>query len=102
MLRRRINGEDLEGVVSSIDNMGYACKRCHPDDLAAEAGTGEANRWEYIHHLAPDRPYAEQSCTSCHSFDGNPPPPIACGNCHGHGMDDSWVPEAIRSGRTTF
>jgi len=101
LLRRRINGENLEGVVSSTDAMSYVCKRCHTDDQAAAAGTGEADRWQYIHHAAPDAPYAGAAvCADCHSTaDGNSP--VACGNCHGHGMDDSWA-GANLSGRTTF
>lgn len=101
LLRRRINGEDLEGVVASTDNMSYVCKRCHTDDLAAAAGTGEADRWQYVHHLASDAPYLQVAvCTDCHSTaDGSSP--VACGNCHGHGMDDSWA-AANMTGRITF
>jgi len=88
LLRRRINGENLEGILVTTDAMSYACKRCHSDDLAAAAGTGETNRWEFVHHLAADAPYPQAVCTDCHSSaDGNTP--IACGTCHGHGMDDS-------------
>jgi len=100
MLRRRINGEDLEGVVDSPDTMSYICKRCHTDDLSAAAGTGVADRWEYVHHLAADAPYAQVSCLDCHSVaDGSSP--VACGNCHGHGMNDS-VLGAASTGRGTF
>jgi hypothetical protein len=100
LLRRRINGEDLEGVVASTDTMSYVCKRCHKDDLAAAGGTGQANRWEYVHHLATDAPYAEATCIDCHSSsDGSTP--IACGNCHDHGMDDSWA-GTHKTGRRTF
>lgn len=100
LVRRRINGEDLEGIIDSLDTMGYVCRRCHTDDLAAAAGTGSANRWEYIHHLAADAPYSESICTDCHdAADGSTP--VACGNCHGHGMDDSWA--GVRStARKTF
>jgi hypothetical protein len=90
MLRRRINGENLEGVVDTIDAMSYVCKRCHLDDLAAAAGTGEADRWEYVHHSAPGAPYSQPVCTDCHTS-GDGSTPVACGNCHGHGMDDSWA-----------
>lgn len=103
MLRRRINGEELEGIVISTDTMSYVCKRCHNDDLAAVAGTGEADRWEYVHHGVADAPYAKSGCAGCHGG-GSPtdPPPIACGNCHGHGLDDSWLPGGLASGRKTF
>lgn len=101
LLRRRINGEDLEGTVTSTDDMSYVCKRCHTDDLAAGGGTGQANRWQYIHHSAPGAPYAQATtCTDCHSTaDGSTP--VACGNCHGHGMDDSWA-GADKTGLVTF
>jgi hypothetical protein len=100
LLRRRINGEDLEGILASTDAMSYACKRCHQDDLEAAAGTGVADRWEYVHHLAADAPYAKSNCIDCHaSIDGSLP--VACGNCHGHGMDDSWA-VANPTGRKTF
>lgn len=99
LLRRRINGENLEGTVSSTDAMSYACKRCHKDDLAA-TGTGQANRWEYVHHDAAGAPYAKSNCTDCHdTADGSTP--VSCGNCHGHGMDDSWA-GANKTGRKTF
>jgi hypothetical protein len=101
LLRRRINGEDLEGPVVSTDTMSYVCKRCHTDDLAAAAGTGEADRWEFVHHLATDAPYsAPGQCGVCH-VSGAGGDPIACGNCHGHGMDDSWAPTQA-TGRKTF
>lgn len=100
LIRRRINGENLEAAITSTDTMGNACKRCHKDDLAAAAGTGEANRWEFVHHLSADAPYSEAVCTDCHtSVDGSSP--IACGNCHGHGMDDNWA-GANMTGRITF
>jgi hypothetical protein len=107
MLRTRINGEDQEGLVISTDAMSYTCKRCHNDDLAetavlgATAGTGEADRWQYVHHGATDAPYsATGQCEVCHSS-GAGGDPIACGNCHGHGMDDSWAPTQ-GTGRKTF
>jgi hypothetical protein len=101
MLRSRINAEELEGVVDATDNLSYVCKRCHSDDLAAAAGTGEANRWEYVHHGVTDAPYAESNCVDCHG--GTDPTPIPCGYCHGHGMDDSWINnETLRTGRKTF
>ena len=100
LLRRRINGENLEGTVDTTDAMSYTCKRCHKDDLAAAAGTGEADRWQYAHHLAAGAPYSLSSCTDCHtSSDGSSPVP--CGNCHGHGMNDSWA-GANSSGLKTF
>ncbi len=103
LLRSRINGEALEGSVVSTDVMSYACKRCHTDDLAAGAGTGEADRWAYVYHGAADAPYEEAGCAGCHGGGGpTDPNPIACGNCHGHGMDDSWLPTGQQSGRQTF
>ena len=101
LLRSRINGENLEGTVDSTDAMSYVCKRCHQDDLAAGAGTGEANRWEYIHHLTPDAPYAQGGCGICHTGPTGGTA-ILCGNCHGHGKTDSWLPPSHQSGRITF
>jgi hypothetical protein len=100
LLRRRINGENMEGPVFSSDDLSYNCKRCHKDDLAAAGGTGEANRWQFVHHTAAGAPYALASCTDCHATaDGSSP--IACGNCHGHGMNDSWAGGNM-SGLKTF
>lgn len=101
LLRRRINGENLEGTITATNVMGYACKRCHKDDLAAGQGTNQANKWRYIHHDAPDKPYNAFQCTSCHGAVGPNPPPIPCGNCHMHGMTDSWAPTQT-TGRKTF
>ena len=102
LLRRRINGENLEDIVASTDAMGHACKRCHKDDLAAGAGTNQANRWEYVHHLAPGAPYNQMGCGDCHGMGGGMGgEPIPCGNCHGHGMTDSWA-ATHQTGRRTF
>ena len=100
LLRTRINGEDQEDVIFSTDALSQNCKRCHQDDLAAAAGTGQADRWEFVHHGAADAPYAQSMCSNCHGAGGGNAP-IACGNCHGHGMDDSWL-GANASGRRTF
>jgi len=101
LLRRRINGENLEGVVASIDAMSYVCKRCHTDDLTADQGTKQADRWEYVHHTVSGAPYAEADCTACHGAGGGNTP-IACGSCHGHGMTDEGAPIGLRTGLTTF
>lgn len=106
LLRRRVNGENLEGTMTSTADLGHLCRRCHQDDLAAAAGTAEANRWEYVHHLAPGAPYSQTSCANCHETgDGGmgsgQASPVACGNCHGHGMNDDWA-GTVKSGRTTF
>jgi len=103
MLRRRINGQDLEGTVASTDTMSYACKRCHTDDLAAVPPSGQPDQWEYVHHLVTDAPYVQVACDSCHDTAGGGEP-IACGNCHGHGMDDSWsgLPVGLQTLRITF
>lgn len=101
LLRRRINGENLAGIVgTNAADLGYACRSCHNDDQAAAAGTGLANSWEFIHHLAPGAPYAKTDCTPCHASSSGGEP-ISCGNCHGHGMDDSWA-GGLASGRKTF
>lgn len=100
LLRSRVNGEELEGTVDSVDAMTHLCKRCHTDDLTASAGTNEADKWEFVHHLATDAPYPEANCVTCHAS-GDGSTPVACGNCHGHGMDDSWA-GASQTGRITF
>jgi len=103
LLRRRINGEDLEGVVteSVTETMAYVCKRCHLDDFAAGQSASDDNTWEYVHHLVPDAPYVQANCTDCHAGAGGDH--IDCSNCHNHGMDDSWLPvQALRTGRITF
>jgi hypothetical protein len=100
LLRRRINGENLEGIIAATETMGFACSRCHKDDEAAAAGTGERNRWEYAHHIAPGAPYSKTGCMDCHA-DAGGGSPIDCGNCHGHGMKDSWA-GANQTGRNTF
>jgi len=105
LLRRRINGENLSGIVATTGpEMGYACRNCHQDDQAAAAGTGLANSWEYVHHLAPGAPYQQMSCANCHGGGSGGPSgnqQIDCGNCHGHGMTDSWAGDRA-SGRKTF
>lgn len=104
LLRRRINGGDLGATVASTDVLGHSCRRCHLDDLGAGAGTGQANSWEYVHHLAPDAPYAKQSCASCHgpgSGGASYENPVPCGSCHGHGMVDSGAGTNM-TGRKTF
>lgn len=101
LLRRRINGENLEGTITTTAAMSFACRRCHADDLISAAGTNEANSWQYVHHQVQGAPYVETSCTSCHVMTGGVKQPIACGNCHGHGMDDSWA-GARMTGRRTF
>lgn len=107
LLRTRINGEELGGRIEFTTTLGLACARCHQDDLAASdaggsvVGTGEAGRWQYVHHQAADAPYpAAGECGVCHGPGGGSSP-IDCGNCHGHGMTDSWVPTQ-GTGRITF
>ncbi len=92
LLRRRINGENLDGTITTTNVMGDVCKRCHKDDLAAGAGTGLANKWRYVHHEASNHPYIATQCyLSCHTGSGPNPNPIPCGNCHKHSMTDSWA-----------
>lgn len=106
LLRSRVNGENLESELTTTDVMGFLCKRCHSDDLIAAAGTGAANGWEYVHHLATGAPYVQATCGNCHGVGGgigggSGGEPIGCGYCHGHGLDDS-VLGANSSGRITF
>ncbi len=102
LLRRRINGQDLESAVTTADSneWGYVCKRCHMDDLdAVDAGLPSSsfvhpvlNQWRYVHHEAEDAPFRGPftKCSTCHA--PGPPGPISCGttgitisDCHGHG-----------------
>ncbi len=101
LLRRRVNGADLinDGIVDNITDLdsaewGYLCRKCHPDDDAEGTGTTNVNGWEYVHHLAPDRPFVQTRCRNCHNVMGRPVPPISCGatgisarDCHGHGRE---------------
>lgn len=106
LLRSRANGENLEAAVTASAALGVLCKRCHSDDLLAAAGTGTANRWEYVHHLASGAPYPQTTCGNCHGAGGGigggvGGEPIDCGYCHGHGLDDT-VLGTNQSGRITF
>ena len=84
LIRRRVNGGDLYGPVSSSSNtLGYLCTRCHKDD--ADAGTGPFNEWEFVHHNSDDAPYPSPShCGNCHGGGGGDRDPIDCDNCHFH------------------
>ena len=94
LLRGRVNGSNLSANVTTRDDMGTFCRQCHMDDAAA--GIGAVNSWEYIHHLAPDRPYQKKRCGVCHTnkLGGSR---NLCGDCHSHGMTD---PKG--TGRKTF
>lgn len=113
LLRSRVNGEDMGRDVSTTNDMGALCQRCHTDDAAAEYGS--ADQWRYIHHEAGDAPYPgpPKRCSECHNttagyatpVEGPNQPRIHCGQCHFHGSDDSWmlgVRSEEVSGRTTF
>lgn len=113
LIRRRVNGGNLGGAVSSSSNtLGYLCTRCHKDD--ADAGTGLLNEWEFVHHNSGDAPYPNPNhCGHCHSMGGmdgmdgegmENPPPIPCLNCHFHNGDDDWLISKGQSptGRITF
>ncbi len=114
LLRSRVNGEDM-GLreVSTTNDMGALCQRCHKDDAAA--GYGSADQWRYIHHESSDAPYPgpPNFCKGCHNTTAGYATPVAgasqprihCGQCHFHNSDDSWM-LGVRSeeytGRTTF
>lgn len=104
LLRRRINGENLEGHITTTNVMGYVCRRCHLDDLLANGGSYTLNKWQYVHHLVTNAPYPNPwQCSSCHG--GSPySNPVPCGNCHGHGMTDSWLTTIGKTptGKKTF
>jgi hypothetical protein len=102
LIRRRVNGSDLIGgtITTPITDLnsnqwGYLCRKCHPDDDEANAGTRDVNKWQYVHHKAPGSPFPippGRPCGACHaSFGGGSASPISCGTtsltsqCHGHG-----------------
>lgn len=79
LIRRRVNGADLSGAISTFNALGPLCNRCHTGGMEA------------IHHTVAGAPYPSPgSCSTCHG--GSPySNPIPCGNCHFHGSDDSWL-----------
>jgi hypothetical protein len=91
LVRSRVNGEDLGTTIASFNGIawGYLCRRCHEDDLSnsSSADTDTENAWEYVHHLAPDAPFNQSMCRSCHS--GPQQQPINCDDCHYHGANIS-------------
>lgn len=113
LLRTHINGEQVPGTLSSFDQMemGLVCGRCHIDDANRPANVSlrgrapdKENRWEYIHHAAPDAPYAYLQCRHCHDGSPNEDPDYTamdCIMCHGHGKTDAWAPRQ-QTGRVTF
>ena len=106
LIRRRVNGGNLEGAVSSSSNtLGYLCTRCHKDD--ADAGTGSFNEWKFVHHNSGDAPYPgpPTQCGHCHGGgEGMGNPPIRCLNCHFHNGNDNWLNSVgeLPTGRITF
>ena len=113
LIRRRVNGGNLEGAVSSSSNtLGYLCTRCHKDD--ADAGIGLLNEWKFVHHNSGDAPYpAHGQCGHCHGMgggdeggggEGMEKPPIPCLNCHFHNGNDNWLNSVgeLPTGRITF
>ena len=79
LIRRRVNGGDLSGAISTFNVLGPLCNRCHTGGM------------ESIHHLVSGAPYPSPGpCVTCHG--GQPASnPVPCGNCHFHGSDDSWL-----------
>lgn len=111
LIRRRVNGENLEGDITTTNNMSNLCKRCHTDDQQAVGGA--SGQWRHIHHDADDAPYPgpPNACARCHKAPEyatpvpGSKPRIHCGLCHHHGSDDSWmdiVDSNLTTGRKTF
>ncbi len=96
LIRREVNGVAVSITDPNSKDMGYLCRACHMDDKAAGISS-TANRWEYIHHKASDRPYVQMQCMFCHKAGGV----SNCLNCHMHGKDDSWA-GARATGRICF
>ncbi len=90
LIRPEVNGDVLIGTIQnwSSAELGYLCMRCHLDDASVDPVTygTNPNKWEYVHHHAPDAPYAQWRCGSCHSSY-----PINCTKCHYHGSTDPNV-----------
>lgn len=89
LLRRRANGSDLTAAITSLDTIdwGLLCLKCHEDDVAAGISLATSNKWEYVHHLVSDAPYAQIQCNKCHistTGGGGGPPAIPCQQCHSH------------------
>ncbi len=83
LMRRRANGSDLTGTIDTFEtkDWGLICLKCHIDD--DEAGIGNANYWEYVHHQVSDAPYYKDGpCTGCHTRGAGFP--IDCQECHTH------------------
>lgn len=105
LIRQEVNGDYLKdssgnlvhitnyGSSTNVSNqLGYLCRRCHIDDADYYGNPSYQNRWEYVHHYAPDHPYTRRQCGACHySW------PINCTDCHYHGAVD---PKG--TGRKTF
>ncbi len=105
LIRREVNGVSVTVSGTTGNEIGYLCRACHQDDAALNAGTLLVNGWYYAHHSDPsDAPYPgpPSGCSWCHGGGGTPP--IACLNCHKHGLDDSWVSTTGKtpSGRICF
>ena len=108
LIRKEVNGGLLSGTVSTgTSDYGYLCGQCHLDD--SNFG-GTANRWEGVHHCKGDYPYAQSSCSNCHSSGGGgvvckggpgTTPPIPCSNCHYHGSSVTNA-TVLPSTRRTF
>ena len=102
LIRNEVNGAALAAAITTITStdctpaysdynkeLGYLCNRCHVDDLDHYGGVA-ANRWYWVHHDSPDRPYTPSSCSGCHSGGGSSGytstrTPINCNCCHYHG-----------------
>ena len=86
LIRRRVNGQNLSGIITGTHDMIDLCSRCHDR-------VGRGNAMKRVHHDDPGAPY--KSCSgggnnSCHQ--GTPgTSPIACGECHFHGGTDQWA-----------
>jgi hypothetical protein len=104
LIREEVNGAVLTGTISTLTPvdctavysagnkyLGYLCNRCHKDD--ADAISGTANNWCYVHHQSSDAFYTGGMCGSCHqSVSGGgggtcnrSVSAIDCNCCHYHG-----------------
>lgn len=119
LIRRGVNGGLLSGPVSDVaasNSFGNLCRQCHQDDYLARGSRDNSlvNRWETVHHLTADRPYARYMCIRCHRAGGmgggGHLAPIGCFYCHGHGQyvdgvtlpDGRTIPAPLGGARRTF
>jgi len=90
LVRRSINGEEVEPIGIEDGDRGHQCRQCHKDDYILAEANSEINSWKGVHHgggAIADNPYKTNQSPSCgcHKIDGTKKLKIPCEDCHGHG-----------------